>query len=191
MKMQKVEARKIFAEKRKQLLPKEINIFQDLLLIRFQELDIPYCRILHTYLPMYNRNEPDPIPLADWMRFRDTGIRLAYPRINPVDMSMKHIVANDDTVFVLNPYGIPEPETGDEVEEREIDIVILPLLCFDNFGNRVGYGKGYYDRFLANCRQDVLKIGLSFFSPIESITDIDFFDKKLDLCITPERVYAF
>ena len=191
MAMQKAEARKIFAEKRKQLTTKEVNVFQDLLLIRFQEMDLPYCHILHTYLPMYDRNEPDPMPLVDWMRFRDPGIKVAYPKVNPVEMSMRHIITNDDSVFVLNQYGIPEPENGDSVEETQIDMVIIPLLCFDNFGNRVGYGKGYYDRFLAHCREDVLKIGLSFFPPIESISDIDFFDKKLDLCITPERVYAF
>jgi 5-formyltetrahydrofolate cyclo-ligase len=67
----------------------------------------------------------------------------------------------------------------------------MPLLAFDSKGDRVGYGKGYYDRFLAACRKDVLKIGLSYFPPVSSIDDIEIFDKKLDFCITPERVYAF
>ncbi|MEY3642146.1 MAG: hypothetical protein RLZZ149_74, partial [Pseudomonadota bacterium] len=100
-------------------------------------------------------------------------------------------ISDDTTEFYLNQYGIPEPMGGIEIKAGQIDAAIIPLLAFDNIGNRVGYGKGYYDRFLANCRADVLKIGLSFFPPVSSIDDIENFDKKLDFCITPERVYAF
>jgi 5-formyltetrahydrofolate cyclo-ligase len=189
--MQKAEARKLYANKRKELPSKEVNVYQDLLLIRLQELDLPYCNILHTYLPIYDRNEPDPMPLVDWLRFRDPGMKVAYPKIQLSDFSMKHYVTDEMSVFTLNKYGIPEPESGIEIDDCEIDMAIIPLMCFDYSGNRVGYGKGYYDRFLSKCRTDVLKIGLSFFPPIESIEDINFFDKKLDLCITPERVYAF
>ena len=104
---------------------------------------------------------------------------------------MLHFLQDDEMFFEKNQYGIPEPTGGVAVRERDIDIVFIPLLAFDKSGNRVGYGKGYYDRFLSKCRKDVLKIGLSFFPPVDSIEDVDFFDKKLDFCITPERVYAF
>lgn len=189
--MQKAEARKLYASKRKELTSKEVNVYQDLLLIRMQELDLPYCNILHTYLPIYDRNEPDPMPLVDWLRFRDPGMKVAYPKIELSDLSMRHFITDENSVFILNEFGIAEPESGTEVRDDEIDMVFLPLLCFDHVGNRVGYGKGFYDRFLSKCHSDVLKIGLSFFPPLESIEDINFFDKKLDLCITPDRVYAF
>jgi 5-formyltetrahydrofolate cyclo-ligase len=104
---------------------------------------------------------------------------------------MKHFLVDEHTVFQDNQYGIPEPTAGIEVTSDMIDVVFVPLLAFDKKGNRVGYGKGYYDRFLAGCRNDVITIGLSFFPPVLSIDDIDFFDKKLDFCITPECVYAF
>lgn len=189
--MTKAEARNIFRQKRAALSQKEVNVLQDLLLISFQQMTLPYAQIVHAYLPMYASNEPDPGPLVDWMRFRDLGLKVAYPKINTQDYSMKHFIQDEKTVFELNQYGIPEPLDGEEVAPSFIDIVFLPLLSFDEKGNRVGYGKGYYDRFIAKCRKNVVSIGLSFFPPVGSIEDIDFFDKKLDFCITPERVYAF
>ena len=189
--MIKIEARELFRKKRAALSDKELLVFQDLLLIRFQELSLPYANLIHTYIPLYHNNEPDPGPLVDWIRFSDPGIRVTYSSIDPNDCSMKHFLQDDDMIFKTNQYGIPEPVSGIEIAENDIDIAILPLLAFDESGNRVGYGKGYYDRFISKCRGDLIKIGLSFFPPLEYIEDVDFFDKKLDFCITPERVYAF
>lgn len=70
-------------------------------------------------------------------------------------------------------------------------MVLIPLLAFDKNGYRVGYGKGFYDRFLAECRPDVVKVGLSVFEPIDEITDLNEFDIKMDFCITPNRVWQF
>ena len=189
--MKKTEARKLYKEKRKLLSTREVNRMQDLLLIRFQEINLPYAHILHSYLPVYANNEPDPSPLIDWMRFRDLGLKIAYPKIDSSDTSMQHFLQDEHTEFEVNQYGIPEPVGGTTIEPGDIDIVFVPLLAFDESGNRVGYGKGYYDRFLAKCRKNSISIGLSFFPPVESIEDVDFFDKKIDFCITPERVYAF
>ena len=77
------------------------------------------------------------------------------------------------------------------IDEKEIDLVLVPLLCFDKKGFRVGYGKGFYDRFLSKCRSDVLKIGLSYFKPVEKIEDVRDFDVALDYCITPKGVWHF
>jgi len=189
--MIKSEIRKQFKQQRQALTEKVVNVFQDLMLIQFQELHLPYIQFLHVYIPMPSSNEPDPAPLVDWMRFRDLGLNIVYSKIIDSDYSMQHFISDDTTEFDLNQYGIPEPMGGIEIKAGQIDAAIIPLLAFDNIGNRVGYGKGYYDRFLANCRADVLKIGLSFFPPVSSIDDIENFDKKLDFCITPERVYAF
>ena len=66
-----------------------------------------------------------------------------------------------------NKYGIPEPVGGTEMMPAEIELIIVPLLVFDINGNRVGYGKGYYDRFLKSCSENALKVGVSFFEPVE------------------------
>lgn len=189
--MNKVEARKFFKQQRLALTKYQVNTGQDLILIRFQELNLPYLNFLHTYLPIYSNNEPDPGPLVDWLKFSNPGLQVAYPKINPADFSMQHILEDSATYFEENIYGIPEPVSGTILEPFEFDLILVPLLGFDILGNRVGYGKGYYDRFIAKCKKDVIKVGLSFLSPIDCIEDVDFFDKKLDFCITPERIYAF
>jgi 5-formyltetrahydrofolate cyclo-ligase len=189
--MKKSEARKIFSAQRSALKPHEVNTKQDLLLILFQQLTLPNCSPVHADRPLYERNAPDPTPLLDFMHFRQPGMQVTYAKIDPSNFSMLHFLQDDGMFFEKNQYGIPEPIGGITINEKDIDIVFIPLLAFDRSGNRVGYGKGYYDRFLSKCRKDAMKIGLSFFPPVDSIEDVDFFDKKLDFCITPERVYAF
>ncbi len=72
-----------------------------------------------------------------------------------------------------------------------IDVVFIPLLSFDYKGNRVGYGKGYYDRFLLNCKEECLKIGLSFFEEEQCVFDVEDTDISLDFCVTPKQVYQY
>ncbi len=140
--MTKAEARKTFAEKRGHLSVRELNTFQDLLLIRFQELNMGYFHLIHSYLPMVDKNEPDPTPLIEWLKFRDPGLHVTYARINQADFSMTHFLHDDDTCFEKNAYGIFEPADGVRIDESEIEMAFVPLLAFDMLGNRVGFGKG-------------------------------------------------
>ncbi|MBV9241520.1 MAG: 5-formyltetrahydrofolate cyclo-ligase, partial [Acidobacteria bacterium] len=93
--------------------------------------------------------------------------------------------------LVENKWGIREPDGEQTASPDEFDIVLVPLLAFDSFGHRVGYGKGYYDRFLSLCRPDCLKIGLCAFAAETKIEDIHPGDIKLDLCLTPDEGFAF
>ncbi|AXG73972.1 5-formyltetrahydrofolate cyclo-ligase [Flavobacterium arcticum] len=107
------------------------------------------------------------------------------------NFGMTHYLLTDNTKLAKNQYGIPEPIDGLEVPSIKLDVVFIPLLAFDNNGNRLGYGKGFYDRFLAECRSDVVKIGLSFFeSETETLPNSDT-DIALDYCVTPQKVYQF
>jgi 5-formyltetrahydrofolate cyclo-ligase len=106
---------------------------------------------------------------------------------------MSHYLLTKDTVFEENKWKISEPSTVGNLRSSvfSIDLVLIPLLCFDKKGYRVGYGKGYYDRFLTECRPDVLKIGLSIFEPIDEIIDVTEFDIKMNYCITPNKIWSF
>ena len=189
--MKKQEARKLFIEKRLLLTEKEVEIKQDLLLIQFQRLPIPFVHLVHSYLPRHEKKEPDPMQMIDWLRFQNPDMHVAFPKIDPTDFSMKHFLQNDNTMYGLNIYGIPEPEEGEQISETEIDLAIIPLLAFDLDGNRVGYGKGYYDRYLAKANKGLQKIGVSYFEPMDNFTDTNEFDVPLSCCITPWNTYAF
>ena len=76
---------------------------------------------------------------------------------------LKHFLLTDNTLIKKNKWNVPEPVDGFEIDANKIDVVFIPLLAFDDQGHRVGYGKGYYDAFLASCKPDVIKVGLSFF----------------------------
>ncbi len=188
--MLKKELRKYGREKRMEIDEHEREKLQDLILIRFQQLSLPFVSFVHTYLTLHHLNEVDPWPLVRSLEFRNPGMQTLVPRINEEDV-LEHVIMEEDTIMVDNRFGIPEPLSGFIVDASVIDLVFVPLLAFDEKGNRVGYGKGYYDRFLSTCREDVVIIGLSFLEPVREITDTDPWDVPLQYCITPNRVYEF
>ena len=188
--MNKKEVRSHFRQLRDGLGPRERERLQDMLLIRFQELRLPFLHTIHTYLPMHQLSEPDPDPLVRSLAFSNPGLRITVPRIIS-DTEMVNVLLTEDTVLNPNQYGISEPLEGEIVDPGQLDLIMVPLLGFDLQGNRAGYGKGYYDRFLAGCRESALKLGLSFFAPVDRIEDTGAWDIPLDYCITPEKVYEF
>ena len=103
---------------------------------------------------------------------------------------LAHYMLTDATKLKINQWDVLEPINGIEVEEKKIQVVFIPLLAYDCFGNRLGYGKGYYDRFLDKCGEKCLKIGLSFFTPEKKILTSPL-DIKLNYCVTPKKIYKF
>ena len=104
---------------------------------------------------------------------------------------MTHFLLTDNTKIKKNNYNIPEPINGIEIKSEQLEVVFLPLLAYDKVGNRIGYGKGFYDRFLANCNPKILKIGLSFFEAEIEIFEASNKDVRLDYCVTPHEVFRF
>ncbi|MEO5891340.1 MAG: 5-formyltetrahydrofolate cyclo-ligase [Ferruginibacter sp.] len=191
--MKKEDIRALYKEKRATLSLHLKEKLDDLLLIQFQQLIIDIPSLIMTYSPIKNLKEFDPQLITDYCYFKNPSQQLFYPVMVEGEKypELISVVVDDDTLFETNKYGIEEPLDGIDMFPTEIDMVIVPLLCFDKKGNRVGYGKGYYDRFLSNCRKDCLKIGFSYFGPVDQVDDVNKFDVKLDYGITPDEVYQF
>jgi len=143
----------------------------------------------HIFLPIVEMQEVDTEFILHILQGKDKHIVVS--RSDFDTRQMTHFLLTDNTKIVKNEYGIPEPVNGIAIDVEKIDVVFVPLLAFDDSGNRVGYGKGFYDKFLAECRLDTIKIGLSFFESVEPWEDIFESDVKLDYCVTPEMVYVF
>ncbi len=142
----------------------------------------------HIFLPISQQREIDTQFILSILQGRNKNVVL--PKVTGHN-SLKHFLLTEATKFRMNQWNIPEPVDGIEVPPNTIDVVFIPLLAFDKKGNRVGYGKGFYDTFLKECRKDVVKIGLSLFQAEDSITDISAYDIPLDYCITPKKIYSF
>mgnify|MGYP000449792047 FL=1 len=189
--MTKTDLRKIYRAKRNALSATEQAKYDDLLLIRFQQADIPFVHTLFSYWPMEQMREPNVHLITDFMEFRNPELQVAYPRITADGQHMEAILTNEDTTFRQNKFGTYEPEQGEVISPDALDLVLVPLLCFDKSGYRVGYGKGYYDRFLKACNAACVKVGCSYFEPVEEICDKNEFDVPLSHCMTPQSIYVF
>jgi 5-formyltetrahydrofolate cyclo-ligase len=189
--MIKPALRTIYKDKRKALSEKDRMKLDDLILIRFQQLELPDMQTLLSYLPMASHHEVNTLPITDYVRFRIPGLQLAYPRTHYQDVTMTAIAVNDETEYETNRHGIVEPVAGEVLSPELPDMIFVPMLAYDKRGYRVGYGKGFYDRYLQLCRPDVIKVGFSYFEPEPVISDVNEFDIPLNFAITPECIYEF
>lgn len=143
----------------------------------------------HVFLPIEKLKEINTEYIIQILSGKDKNIIISKSDFESGEMT--HFLLNDSTKLVLNSYGIPEPVNGIKISEIDIEVIFIPLLAFDKQGNRVGYGKGFYDKFLSKCSSKTIKIGLSFFEAENQIEDVYEGDIKLDYCITPEKTYTF
>ena len=143
----------------------------------------------HVFWPIESQKEVDTELILHLISGKDKEIVLS--KSDFTTRKMRHFLLTDSTPIKTNAYGIPEPMDGIEVPVNKIEVVFVPLLAYDTLGNRVGYGKGFYDTFLSECKPEVIKIGLSFFEPEVRITDVSEADVNLDYCVTPSKTYCF
>ena len=144
-------------------------------------------KFVHCFLPIHTKDEINTSPIIQYCW--KNNINVVVPVSNFKEGTMRNAAFSSDTITKQTKYNITEPINPIWIENDKIDLVITPLLAFDLKGYRVGYGKGFYDRFLKNT--NALKIGLSFFEAEDLIEDSDKHDIRLDYCINPEKVYKF
>ena len=190
--MTKAELRQLYLQKRRDLSTAEIAEASKRIADRFfWDIELDPVTTLSTFIRIPKFNEIDTSAIYYRLWKDRPWIRTFAPKTNIYTAELDNLTLFPDTPFTENRWGVREPDDGDIVDAASIDLVIVPLLCTDASGHRVGYGKGIYDRFLAKCRSSCLKIGLNYFVPTEVAIDAAAHDVRLDACVTPEVTYRF
>ncbi len=190
--MLKSELRKIYLTKQR-LLSDEERGEKSLKIANsfFAKFGLESVNFLHVFLPIEKNREIETNTIISTLWRDFPKITTIVSRVDFETMTLENLKYNSQTELVKNKWHIDEPTGAELVEIEKIDVVLVPLLAFDKKGFRAGYGKGFYDKFLSECREDVRKIGLSYFAPIAEISDVNEFDVKLDFCVTPEKIWKF
>lgn len=187
--MFKANLRKTMLDKRKALSEKDCIKLDDLLLIQFQKFNWNEIACIGSFYPMAQTNEPNTILFTRYLKAIIPNMVIAYPKINEIEVSMEFYEETES--LIENKWGILEPIPLIKVLPEQMDAILVPMLGFDSIGNRVGYGKGFYDKYFDKYAYSSYKIGLSFFDPIPKIEDTEHFDVPLSHCITPWNCYEF
>ena len=187
--MTKQQLREKYKDKRAQLSENQIDEKSLAIANQLLKLDVWHLNYVHIFLPIVGKKEVNTEYILHVLQGKDKSILL--PKANFKSGAMKAILLQENTVLKTLSHGITEPVDGIEVAASQIDLVFLPLLAYDNQGNRLGYGKGFYDKFLEQCSSQVLKIGLSFFPPEEETLPYSSFDIPMDYCVTPSCIFKF
>lgn len=189
--MTKQEIRKTYLERRLALSEAEYSQFNfQLYQTFFSNVDLSFVKVFHIFLSIETRKEPDSWMILDRVRREFPNIRLSVPRVNASKGELENFYFEGLHQLATNSWGIQEPRQGVPTEIEKIDLVLVPLLAFDRQGHRLGYGKGYYDKFLAGCKPECKKTGVSFFPPLQSLPHQPH-DIQMDGVITPSHYYEF
>ncbi|RQO67903.1 5-formyltetrahydrofolate cyclo-ligase [Pedobacter sp. KBW06] len=186
--MNKSEIRKSAQQQRQSLSAEKVHTLSVKLVEQFALLDLSNVKIVHIFLPIKQKKEPDTFLMIDWIKIHHPEMKIIVPKADFDTALMTHHYYDGMEDLEMNHYQILEPQKA-EIHTGEVDMVIVPLLAFDKNGYRIGYGKGFYDRFLQGISTQ--KIGLSLFDELNVIDDINEHDIRLDKCITPNKTYVF
>lgn len=187
--MTKEELRKKYKQLRTDLTETQIEELSLKIANKSLELPVWDYKYYHIFLSIAEQKEVDTEFLLHILQGKDKEVII--PRAETKTGNLINYLLTDQTVIKKSRWNIPEPQEGIQVPNDKPEVVFIPLLAFDEKGHRIGYGKGFYDRFLASCQPGVVKIGLSFFEPVEEITEVFSSDIPLTYCVTPEKIYDF
>ncbi len=185
--MLKKDLRKIYLEKRMALSKDEVNFLSEKIFDKFiLQFNIIENHKVSVFFPISKFNEINTLEFIKFLWSKKVNVFV--PKI--IDKDLISIKFTSETILIENSWGILEP-LSNQNEETVFDYVITPLLYCDSFGNRVGYGKGFYDKFFQTINSDAKKIGVNYFAPTDIIDDISELDVKLDYLITPDEMLSF
>lgn len=189
--MTKSELRKIYLARQKSISSVERAARSESIVgTFFKDVDLSNTKVLHCFISIEKFNEIDTASVFRLIWADFPGIQTLVPRINFKSGELESLKFTAASELVINNWDIREPDDGEHVDAEAVDMVLVPGLCFDKQGNRVGYGKGFYDRYLKKCREDCVTVGLSYFEPVDEISDVHSGDIPLDFCITPDKIFT-
>lgn len=187
--MTKSELRREYKKRRAELSDEWIEAQSLAIANQLLKLDIWNHSFYHIFLSITEHKEINTDYILNILSGKDKNIVIAKTDFESITMT--HYLLTDNTIIKKNTHNIPEPIDGIEISSNKIEVVFVPLLAFDKLGHRIGYGKGFYDKFLSECNPETIKVGLSFFEAEEKIEGIFDSDVALDYCVTPEIIYSF
>jgi len=186
--MLKAELRKKYMQKRKALSTDEAFLLSENIFENFINYFKPVSgNKVHIFIPIEKFKEINTQIFITY--FLSRNIRVFVPKI--VDTKLISVEIFNNTKFEINNWNILEPDSNEDSGENDFSYVITPLLYCDKKGNRVGYGKGFYDNFFKNLSSKTKKIGVNYFNPDEIIDDVWENDIPLDYLVTPTDVLSF
>lgn len=149
-----------------------------------QEIEYRNAEIIHCYVSMNDRREVDTHKLINEML--SSGKKVVVPVTNFQEGTLSHMQLSSYDNLEANKWGVPEPGDGKEILPGELELVIVPMVAGDESCNRIGYGEGFYDRFLDQVTCP--KIGLIFERNVVKKVPVEDFDVPLDKIVTESRV---
>lgn len=183
----KKELRSVYKAKRMALSQDEVNFLSQKIFEQFVlQFNVFENQKVNVFLPIGKMNEINTQIFIDY--FFDKKLKVFVPKIKGDKMISVEIFPDSD--FEINNWGIKEPVSNID-SNVDLDYVLAPLLYCDRFGNRVGYGKGFYDSFFSGDFGIHNKIGLNFFFPDQDVADVFESDIALDGLITPYNFIDF
>lgn len=139
---------------------------------------------VHSYISMNERREVCTDELFSII-FKNNK-QAVVPITNFADHSLTHSEITPDTSLKTNKWGVREPDSVQVVDVSALNLIVVPMVAADKKGNRLGYGQGFYDRFLNNTAGK--KAGLVFDQFLFDEIPVEEFDVKLDVIITENEV---
>lgn len=174
---------------RKELSQEQREEFSLEIANRLLQLPIWEMDYFHLFLSIAEKKEIDTEFILHILQGKDKNVVLS--KADFKTRQLQNFLLTDSTVIKKNKWNIPEPVDGIEIPSEKIEVVFVPLLAFDLKGHRLGYGKGFYDIFLASCKPGTIKVGVSFFEAEKEIPELENTDIALDYCVTPHKTYVF
>ncbi|MFY0602062.1 MAG: 5-formyltetrahydrofolate cyclo-ligase [Cyclobacteriaceae bacterium] len=155
------------------------------LLLKFVEQN--QIRSCHLFLPIKRNNEFDSWPVVN--RLHENGVKVFVSTSDFESFTMTHFEYSDKLKFQSNRFDIPEPIGNQSADISGVQMILIPLLAADKRGFRIGYGKGFYDRVLADLPSEILKVGINLAPLFDRFGFEEEHDIRLDYCVTPHKIY--